>query len=173
MFFHINQNGLGIDRIWTDPQEAQFISFETDASGEVTAMHTSTRTVIGTKAVITDLASGASFEKGVETNGRITLTEKDVEAGRRYNVRTYVTMSDTSIIAVDSITFLAEPVDGEVVVWAEYASDTRVTITDSNGDTVARSPQAAKISLSKTLKSAMKPPWMWRITAGPGRGVPA
>ena len=136
VFFHINQNGLGIDKIWTDPEEIRFVSFDTDAAGEVEAMHTSTRTIAGTKSVITDLDNGTSFERGVEKNGRILLTAQEVTEGHRYNVRTYVTMSDTSVLAVDSITFLAELVDNEVVVWAEYASDPRVSITDSDGNTI-------------------------------------
>jgi len=136
VFFHINKNGLGIDRIWTDPKEIRFISFDTDEAGEVEAMHTSTRTIAGTKAVITDLDNGQSFERGVEKNGRILLTAQDVVEGHRYNVRTYVTMSDTSVQAVDSVTFLAELVDNEAVVWAQYASAPRVTITDGDGNRI-------------------------------------
>ena len=136
VFFHINKDGLGIDKIWTDPEETRFLSFDVDAAGEVEAMHTSTRTIAGTKAVITDLDSGQSFERGVEKNGRILLTAQDVVEGHRYSVRTYVTMSDASVHAVDSITFVAELVDNEIVVWGQYASDPRVTITDSDGNTI-------------------------------------
>ena len=99
-------------------------------------MHTSTRTIAGTKAVITDLDTGTSFERGVEKNGRILLTAQEVTEGRRYNARTYVTMSDTSVHAVDSVTFLAELVDNEVVVWAQYASDPRVAVTDGEGNRI-------------------------------------
>ncbi|WP_251497329.1 collagen binding domain-containing protein [Otoolea muris] len=136
VFFHVSKNGLGIDRIWTDPEEIGFISFDTDENGEVEAMHTSTRTIAGTKAVITDLDTGTSFERGVEKNGRILLTAQEVTEGRRYNARTYVTMSDTSVHAVDSVTFLAELVDNEVVVWAQYASDPRVAVTDGEGNRI-------------------------------------
>ena len=136
VFFHINKNGLGIDKIWTDPEELRSLSFDVDAAGEVEAMHTSTRTIAGTKAVITDLDNGQSFERGVEKNGRILLTAQEVIEGHRYNVRTYVTMSDASVHAVDSVTFLAELVDNEVVVWGQYASAPRITITDSDGNQI-------------------------------------
>ena len=136
VFFHTDQNGLGIDKIWLDSNENRYVSFEMDETGAVEAMKTETRTVLGTKAVITDMDTGNSFERGVEQNGRIVLTPAEVTEGHRYNVRTVITMSDLTTQTVDSITFIAEFTDNIVLVWAQYASESRIAITDDAGNTI-------------------------------------
>ena len=133
VFFHTNENGLGIDKIWFDPAENGFISFTADETGAVESMTTHTRRAVGVKAVITDLETGNSFERGVEKNGRVLLMESEVAEGHRYNIKTVVTLSDTTQQTVDSITMIADPADGEVVIWTQAVSDSRINITDENG----------------------------------------
>ena len=136
VFFHTNENGLGIDKIWFDPAENGFISFAADETGAVESMTTHTRKAVGSKAVITDLETGNSFERGIEKNGRVLLTANEVVEGHRYNIKTVVTLSDTTQQTVDSITMIAEPADGEVVIWTQAVNDSRINITDENGNVI-------------------------------------
>ena len=59
--------------------------------------------------------------------------ESEVAEGHRYNIKTVVTLSDTTQQTVDSITMIADPADGEVVIWTQAVSDSRINITDENG----------------------------------------
>lgn len=140
VFFRISNDGRNIDKIWTDPYEAQYVSFDVNDAGEVKAMRVSTRKVSGTSAVLYDTESGSPVgglgNIGVGTDGTVLLTGNDVEEGHVYTIKTFVTMSDNHTYCVDTVTFLAALTDGVMEVPVQYATGAKLTLKDADETTI-------------------------------------
>lgn len=108
IFFRISANGIGIDKIWYDPEEQGFISFQTDSMGAVERVTFSTRSLVGSHITLTDLLTGETQQKGVLSEGFLYLSSEDIADGRSYQIKEYATYSDHTSDCLSTTTFIGQ-----------------------------------------------------------------
>lgn len=108
IFFRVSATGASIDKIWYDPEENHYISFNTDTTGAVDSVTFSTRTVLGTYVTLTNLANHTVENKGTLKGGIVNLSSKDVIDGVRYQMKEYVRYSDGTEDCLSTTTFIAK-----------------------------------------------------------------
>lgn len=108
IFFRVSANGNAIEKVWYDPQENVFITFELDKTGAVDSVTFQTRTLLGTYVTLRDLDNDTVINKGTLTDGEIHLSSQDVVEGHQYLMKEYVQYSDGTEDCLGTTTFIAK-----------------------------------------------------------------
>lgn len=137
VFFKVAASGTAIEKIWYDPEENAFISFESDSTGAVESVTFSTRTIMGTYVTLEDIESGDTSNMGTLTGGYVNFSDSDVTDGRRYRMTEHVRYSDGSEDRLSTTTFIAKLYNGLMKVeLTRELKDLTVDITDDAGKSV-------------------------------------
>ncbi len=138
IFFKISSTGRAVEKIFTDPEEADAIEFATDKSGAVESVKFSTRMAVGTYVVLYDLDAGTSVNRGTLSGGVLHLSAADVTDGNRYRMVEYVRYSDGTEDVIGTTTFLAKLYEDWMKVELSNALENlTVTIKDMDGAEIA------------------------------------
>lgn len=137
IFFRVSPNGMGIEKIWYDPEEQGFIFFQTDPFGAVERVTFSTRSLIGSHITLTDLLTGETMQKGVLSDGFLFLSSEDIVEGRNYRVRENVTYSDRTSDCISTTTFIGQlRQDWMKISLNKEPKELEMEVSDLNGKKV-------------------------------------
>lgn len=136
LFFRVSGDARSIEKIWYDPSENPFIEFTADSTGAVDAVRVSTRTVAGSKAVLTDQETGSELIYGIANDG-FTLTDSEITEGHSYRLAELIRYSDGTEIVVGTTTFLAVLEEKAMKIYPKYGVSVENTINSLDGSKVA------------------------------------
>lgn len=138
IFFKVSAVGTSIEKIWYDPEENHYVSFQTDTTGAVESVTFSTHTVLGTYVTLTNLTDHTVENKGTLKGGIVHLSSKDVTDGTRYQMKEYVRYSDGTEDCLSTTTFIAKLYnDWMKLDLNKDLQDLTVEITDEKGTVIA------------------------------------
>ena len=152
IFFTINNSGTSIEKTWTGNKDNHAITFNEGTDGAINSITFKSRQVLGATLIGKSLATGRTFETGLDNSGYITLTKTQLKEVGNYELTIKISYTDgtSDTIATTDIVATAEDSTMEVKlpVAVDKTNGISYKVTDTDGNEVA------KWSLDSTFASS-------------------